>query len=288
MSHTPHPYLFALSMFVFGCAAADSDAETPIETSGELKVLTYNVHGLPSTITGNDTPKRMSEIAPRLYPWDIVGLQEDFDESNHDRLTGDSPHSSLHWFSERLPDRAYGAGLSVLAHAPVIDHTHQHYSSCNGVLDASSDCLASKGFQAIRLRFGQSSIDVYNTHLEAGGGAADTEARQVQIEELVESLNGWSSQQAVLFTGDFNLRESDPTDLPLLRELRDSADLVDACDAVGCDEPDHIDQILFRSSDTLEINALEWGNASVEFQTEDGSNLSDHPAISATVEWSTE
>lgn len=275
-------------MFVFGCAPADPDAKTPVETSGLLKVLTYNVHGLPSTITGDDTPQRMSDIAPRLEPWDIVGLQEDFDEDNHGLLTGDSPHSSSHWFSERLPDRAYGAGLAVLAHAPVIDHIHHHYSACNGVLDASSDCLASKGFQAIRLRFGQSSIDVYNTHLEAGGGAADTEARQVQIEELIESLNGWSNQHAVIFTGDFNLRESDPTDLPLLRDLRDSTGLIDACDAVGCDEPDHIDQILFRSSDTLEIDALEWNNASGEFQTEDGAELSDHPAISATVEWNTE
>ena len=280
--------MFALSMLLVGCANADSGKTIPIETSGTLKVLTYNVHGLPSTITGDDTPQRMSDIAPRLEPWDIVGLQEDFDEANHDLLTEDSPHSSLHWFSERLPDRAYGAGLAVLANAPVIDHTHQHYSSCNGVLDASSDCLASKGFQAIRLRFGQSSIDVYNTHLEAGGGDADTEARQVQIEELIDSLNGWSDQQAVLFTGDFNLRESDPVDRPLIEELRDSAGLLDACQEVECDEPDHIDQILFRSSDTLAINALEWTNASDQFRSEDGTDLSDHPAISVTVEWNTD
>ena len=288
MSHTSHPSLFALSMLAAGCASADPDAKTTVQNSGTLTVLTYNVHGLPSTITGDDTPQRMSEIAPRLEPWDIVGLQEDFDAVNHDILTGDSSHSSLHWFSDRLPDRAYGAGLTVLANATVIDDTHHHYSSCNGVLDASSDCLASKGFQAIRLRFGRSSIDVYNTHLEAGGGTADADARQVQIEELIESLNGWSHQQAVLFTGDFNLRESDPSDLPLMEELRDSAGLVDACQEVGCDEPNHIDQILFRSSDTLALNALEWSNVSDEFQSEDGTDLSDHPAISVTVEWDTD
>ncbi len=269
-----------------GCAQKDSDSAAPPPSSGSVSALTYNVHGLPSEITGDDTPGRMVAIAPRLDPWDIVGLQENFDDANHDLLTGSSSHSTNLRFGETLAGRAYGSGLAVLARADLLDHRHTHYSACNGVLDASSDCLASKGFQAVRLAFGDASIDVYNSHLEAGGGEEDRDARQVQIDELIESLQTWSAGQSVIFTADFNLRPSDPTDLPLMTQLREEADLFDACTELDCSEPDHIDQILFRSGDALQINPVQWENVSEQFQADDGTNLSDHPAISATFGWS--
>ena len=55
---------------------------------GNLTVLTYNVHGLPSVITMDDTPGRLRQIAPLLSDYDIVGLQEDFDDTNHMMLAG--------------------------------------------------------------------------------------------------------------------------------------------------------------------------------------------------------
>ncbi len=280
---------FLTTTLVSGCEGSKPTADTGgSPRAGELRVLTYNVHGLPSLITGDDTPGRMREIAPRLTTHDIIGLQEDFDADNHSNLVSASDHDTALWFDDKLPDRIYGSGLSMLARAPLVDHQHVHYTTCNGTTDAASDCLASKGFQAVRIRIGGDTLDVYNTHLEAGGGAADNEARSAQVDALVTSLNDWSDGHAVIFTGDFNLRESDPEDLPLIDHLLGATDLQRTCWAVDCDSPNHIDKILFRSSSRLHLNPTGWANVEADFRDEASVPLSDHPAIEGTFDWTTD
>ena len=255
--------------------------------TGDLSVLTYNVHGLPPEITGDDTAGRMEQIAPRLSSWDLIGLQENFDDDNNARLIDGAGHASTLWFDEQLPDRFYGSGLSVLSQLGIIDAQNTHYSACHGYADSSSDCLASKGFQAVRVAVGGASIDLYNTHLEAGGGDEDNAARQTQVEELIASLNGWSAGHAVIFTGDFNLRETDPDDLPLIEQLLGEAQLTRSCAAVTCDEPSHIDKILFRSSESVTLSVLSWSNLAPDFEDNQGVALSDHPPISANFSFAT-
>ena len=256
-------------------------------TDGRLRVLTYNVHGLPGAITGDDTADRMRQISARITAHDIVGLQEDFDTDNHDMLIEPSTHATRLWFGDPLPDRFYGSGLSLLADAPLLDHLHEHFTTCNGTVDAASDCLASKGFQAARVRLGTATLDIYNTHLEAGGGEADNIARAAQVDALVAALEGWSAGQAVIFTGDFNLRETDPEDLPLIEQLLRETGLARTCWAVDCEAPHHIDKVLFRSSTDLQLRVDAWSNIEADFRDDDDIPLSDHPAIEAMFEWST-
>ena len=90
----------------------------------------------------------------------------------------------------------------------------------------------------------------------------------------------------MVFLGDFNLRPSDPGDLPLIEQLLNEGGLSDACSEVACAEPDHIDQILFRSSASLALEVTSWSNVADEFIDGDGVDLSDHPAISSTFSWS--
>ena len=256
-------------------------------TAGELEVLSYNVHGLPSLITGDDTPARMGQIAPRLREWDIVGLQEDWDADNHQTLVGETDHQTKLWFSETVSvDRLYGSGLSVLSQVPALEVVNTHYTACSGTLDGASDCLASKGFQAVRLQVGAATIDLYNTHFEAGGGTEDNAARAVQVGQVVDALTGWSAGHAVIFTGDFNLRASDPEDQPELLRLEEEGGLVDACASLNCPEPDHIDRVFFRSSAEVSLEVRDWANQSAEFLDAEGVNLSDHPPISARIYWS--
>lgn len=280
--------ILAAAMFTLGCHDGTSSAlkdTAALETSGDLRVLTYNVHGLPGAITGDDTAGRLSQISSRITDHDIVGLQEDFDADNHASLVAASTHRTGLWFDDTLPDRFYGSGLGLLADAPLIEHVHQHYTTCHGTIDAASDCLASKGFQAARVQFGDTTLDIYNTHLEAGGSSADDDARAAQVEALVDALQGWSAGEAVIFTGDFNLRETDPEDLPLIDRLLDETDLQRACWAVGCDTPHHIDKILFRSSTSLTLTATGWSNIEADFRDAAGEPLSDHPAIEARFTW---
>ena len=261
--------------------------ESPVQPAeGELSFLTYNVHGLPPEITGDDTAARMVEIGPLLRPFDVVGLQEDFDDANHGILEAASDHLVQRRFADLLLEkRVYGSGLAVFARLAEQDFFHEHYTDCNGYFDASSDCLASKGFQALRLELAPgASVDVYNTHLEAGGGADDDAARSAHVSQLIAAMGGWSAGRSIVFMGDTNLHASDPDDLPELERWMSDSGLTDACEAVACSEPDHIDRIFFRPGEGVSWEAQSWTDEPAFFDA-DGVPLSDHPAISARLAW---
>lgn len=262
-------------------------AAPALPTAGELGVLTYNVHGLPPEITGDDTAARMVQIAPLLNRYALVGLQEEFDEQNHQTLTEPSTHAWVSRFGEPLDDRVYGSGLSVLGSAERLEEENTYYEACYGVLEGASDCLASKGFQRLRLRLGAGELDVYNTHMEAGNNPEDDEARVVQVQQLLEALEGPSAGRAVLLMGDTNLGAGDPEDEVFLAQLQDGAGLEDACDLLGCPEPGRIDRFLLRSGAGLELTPLEW-RVDTDFVDEQGVPLSDHDAIAVVLGWAVE
>jgi endonuclease/exonuclease/phosphatase family metal-dependent hydrolase len=259
----------------------------PGDTSGELTFLCYNVHGLPSVVTGDDTPGRMSAIAPLLNDFDVVALQEDFAPENHATLVNASTLMDSDWFDAKVdPGRVYGAGLSLFSNPLQIETQQTHYTECNGIFDGANDCLSSKGFQMVRLQVGAGAeIDVYNTHLDAGGGSGDDDARAAQVDQLLASLNTTSAGRAVVVMGDMNLEEDDPDEAPTLFHLIDDGTLLDSCDTMTCNEPGRIERIMFRGSDTVSLTVQSWTNEPA-FEN-GGSPLSDHPAISATFAWAT-
>ena len=270
-------------LLLFACTP-----EPDLPTEGEFDALTYNVAGLPDAISNPDEPsaERMPQIAALLDDFSIVGLQEDFVAENHDLLV-DTAHTEERWFDALTTDwkPVVGSGLTVLAEdVEVVDYFEEHYASCNGILDGASDCLASKGFQVLRVSLGGEDLDIYNTHHEAGGGEADITVREQQVAAIIASMEGRSAGRAVLLMGDTNLRWSDPEDVPGLEAYRD-AGLLDACDLTSCPEPDHIDRFLMRSSDTLDITATDWWRDE-RFVDASGVDLSDHPAIGGRFVWS--
>lgn len=279
-----------LPLFVtLGCAATPAggvDSAADRASAGTLRVLTYNVAGLPDGLSSAEGAllDRMPAIQDRLADYDLVGIQEDFDETAHAVLTEGTGHAEVRWFSRPLAaDRVYGSGLSQLLPQAASAYREEHYDACNGVLDGASDCLASKGFQTSTLLLGGHPLDVINTHHEAGGGGEDNAARLSQVDAVLRAVEDHSAERAVLMTGDFNLRPSDPDDaVPLARY--DDARLLRACDLLGCPEPDHIDQIRVRSSPRLSLEVLEWERVA-DFVTPDGVDLSDHPAISVLLAW---
>ena len=262
--------------------------EPDLPTEGTFDALTYNVAGLPDALSNPEVPsaERMPQIAALLDDFPFVGLQEDFVEENHELLV-DTSHTEEEWFEDLTGDwkPMVGSGLTVLAaDFAVVDYFEEHFTTCNGITDSASDCLASKGFQVLRVSLGGEELDIYNTHHEAGGSEEDNVAREVQVDAILASMDGRSSGRAVLLMGDTNLHWSDPEDVPALETYRD-AGLIDACDLTGCPEPDHIDRFLMRSSDTLDITATDWWRDE-RFVDGDGVDLSDHPAIGGTFSWS--
>ena len=277
--------LYALPLLL-ACTAGGPDRPN----QGEFSALSYNVHGLPAVITGDDTAARMAMIAPLLDPFDVIGLQEDFDDANHATLQAGSQHPTQIRFDELLEgSRFYGSGLAVFAQQEAVFTHHEHYTHCWGTLEGASDCLASKGFQVIRLQLGTESehtLDLYNTHMEAGGGAEDIAARTAHLDQLLAAMSSVSEGRAVLFLGDTNLHGDDPSEALEVSRLVAGAGLTELCDAVDCPEPGRIDRILYRSSAQVSISGLDWWVAE-GFIDAEGVPLSDHDPIVGQIGWST-
>ena len=151
-------------------------------------------------------------------------------------------------------------------------------------MNNSGDCLASKGFQMMRLRVGAGSVDVYNTHHEAGGGDEDNAVREGQVDEVLAAMTEWSAGRAVLFLGDFNLHGDDPEDLPALERYWDFG-LEDSCELLGCTDPGRIDRALIRSGDDLTLTPTSW-EVPEHFVDEQEEPLSDHDPVAVGFEWS--
>ncbi len=274
-------------VLLLACQVEVRDTSEPSLSSGSFQVLTYNVHGLPSGVTGSNTEELIAQIAPLLIGYELIGLQEDFMEENHELIVDQLEHQTEVWFSEPLEDRYYGSGLSLLSDFELVEVHQQHYSSCHGVLDNSSDCLASKGFLRTRLLLAEGiELDVYNTHMEAGGSTEDSAVAAEQVDELIEQMLLDSADRAMIFMGDTNLKEAIPEEAELLTRFTDEVGLEDCCEAVGCSKPGQIDRIFIRSSAQLQLVVESWAEQE-QFVDSEGAPLSDHPAIACLVSWST-
>ena len=274
-----------LAILVLGCTGP---GEPP---AGVLDVLTYNVHGLTEPIAQDDPAGRMVQIAPMLDAYDIVGIQEAWVDDYYDALLGDAARETEIRFDLTLTDeRVYGAGIAVLADLPELSRHQQHYSTCNGGLDGSSDCLASKGFQRVTLQLGTwgdaaYTVDVWNTHFEAGGGDEDVVARAAQVDDLVAAMQEQSAGRAMIFTADQNLHPwRDPPDAEAYARFTGEVGLQDACALLDCDDPENIDKVMVRDGATVVVSVDAWANEAAFFDSA-GEALSDHPAISARLGW---
>ena len=267
--------------------AIESDAiepdAAPEPTSGELRVLTYNVAGLPQGLSSSEPEAYIPQISPLLSAYDLVLVQEDF--WYHAELSADVtlPHRSEP--AVEAPNVSdMGDGLNRFSVSAFELHTRTPWPGCNGTVDCSSDCLANKGMSFARHTLAPGvEVDVYNLHNEAGGCPDDLRIRDESTDLLIDTIASQSAGRAVIVGGDFNLREADAEDLPLLTRLWDDG-LRDVCHEVSCGT-DEIDRIMIRDGDVVRLEALEWSFGE-EFVTSAGEDLSDHPAVWARVGWS--
>lgn len=272
-------------MLLFFIACTSDSKPIELQLEGELQIISYNIHGLPAAITGDDTPGRIATLSPMLNDFPLVALQEDWDVANHDLIVNNTAHPYEDYFDEKITDdKQYGSGLSFFSALEILSVQHTHYEECNGYLDGASDCFASKGFQRLEIPLNaEQSIHIYNTHLEAGGGADDQAARDAQVTQLLAAFEADSSDTPLIFLGDTNLHYDDPDDAPLLDRFLD-AGLEESCLLVDCPEPNWIDKVFIRSSSSVTLTVTEWKHED-QFVDSAGEALSDHPAISSRISW---
>ena len=252
----------------------------------ELRVLSYNTHGLIGWIAGDDPQSRFPKISQLLHPYDVVLVQEDW--SYHEELVSASPHEVVERGNDsRLALASLlpifgGSGLTTLVRSRdwLLDVGREPYDTCAGWFGGANDCFGTKGFLQVRLRLPPDRrLDVYQTHLDAGAGSEDQAARVRQLELLAERINAISGDRALILAGDFNLDASRPEQREALRAFADGLELRDsgASPSPGSGWR-QLDYVFYRSGAQVEIELLEAGEA-LEFR-DAASPLSDHPALS--------
>lgn len=283
-----------------------------------VRLLSLNIHGLPGLIAKDEPESRIPVIARKADAFDIALFQEDFSHqalvdanTRHTAIVrGNGPSGSFTIKGVQVPVGAvgsllggggqssgwmgaltglattaaqpFGSGLTLLtspATGRVVAEQRQAFGMCEGYLGAAQDCFAEKGVLMVRLRLANGAeVDVYDTHLEAGGGQKDQDIRVRQLSLIADFMKRHSAGRAVVFGGDFNLDWKNKTHQQAMKTFLTTTGLVRLGTGQGGRQ---IDYLLVRSGDSVAISPVKAGVAG-DFQ-HGGKPLSDHPALTATL-----
>ncbi|MFF3331035.1 jacalin-like lectin [Streptomyces sp. NPDC002888] len=264
-------------------AASAQAAAAP--ASGTFNVLTYNVAGLPEGLSSGHPATNTPLISPRLAPYDIVNVQEDF--NYHAALYAGDDHPYRTATSGGVP---FGDGLNTLSDLPFEDFERVKWKTCTG-----TNCLTPKGFTLARVRLAEGVfVDLYNVHTNADDTDDALAARRANVEQLSDFIQANSAGNAVIVMGDTNTRYTRTGDN--IRTLVDENGLTDAwvklakggtpppsgADPLLCPTSaptngcEVVDKILYRGSTLLSLTATSYNNEWASFLDSAGGNLSDH------------
>jgi hypothetical protein len=243
-----------------------------------LKILTYNVAGLPQGISGSSPAENTGKISPKLNPFELVLVQEDF--SYHQQLISQATHPFKTPPMNAVSAADLGDGLNALSRYAFSGLARTKWTKCNGIFDQKNDCLTSKGFSFMTLDLGDGMlVDVYDVHFDAGRSDGDANARDAQVKQLADAITAKSAGHAVIVAGDTNMKASDET---TLQALLTAGPLECSCRTMKCAETDRIDRVLLRSSTSLKLSAKSW-IVDPSFVDAAGKPLSDHEPVSVEV-----
>jgi hypothetical protein len=285
-------------------------------SSGTLRVLSYNVAGLPAILSGSNPAENMQHISPLLNDFELVLVQEDWLtpelgpddpfsdlEVYHDLLVADATHRFQSvpdpvplGMDRRRPTALVSDGLNRLSRSEFGELTRTMWKDCFGGINTSDggagDCLSLKGFSvATHVLAPGVEVDVYNLHGEAGGTETDQQLQREGYADLAEYIEANSVGRAVLLAGDTNLHTHDghpdgdgDADARIWADFQASTGLVDVCEIVSPCETG-IDKFAVRSDGATTITPLSQAYPTAMFQHPDGGDLSDHPPAVVELAW---
>ncbi len=263
------------------------------EPSGSLKMIAYNVSGIPLVgdfqgTTFTTTNDRAAKIGRLLNSTDVdfIGTEEDF--NGHRYLAAEmTDYPNRSYTSGGL---AQGQGLNVFSPHPLYNVTRVKWNVEYGTLSGSMDALSNKGFIYCLMELLPGVfIHVINVHMDAGYEPLSVLARADNFRQLAAFINeNCADGRALIAQGDFNfkfkrqLRDDmagnllEPTGLTDVwaeicnNGITDTADPAYNWDAAG----DDLDRILYRSGDDLTLTAV--AKTVPELTGENGERYTDH------------
>lgn len=260
-----------------------------------LRLLSYNVAGLPDFISSSSPAKNTSAIGEAINQFDIVLLQEDF--NYHHKLVEKAQHPNQ---SKSSGPAVFGDGLNRFSFPPFQNFKRIKWNKCHGVFTHGSDCLTPKGFSVASHEISPGFyIDIYNLHADAGSDSGSLKARRDNLRQLLSYIEQHSAKRPVIVMGDFNSRYTRSGDIP---EIFLEAGFHDAwlkyhnyslppekgasinlgCDSnPSGDQCELIDKIFFRSAHDVALQLLHYEVPDEQFQDLEGRPLSDHLPVAA-------
>lgn len=275
-------YLFILlCVWLFSLRCSNDHSAILPQASGEFTLLTYNVAGLPQGISSGNPGKNIPLMSPLLNRYNLVLVQEDF--AFHEPLKAQAQHPFQTTPQAKPPGFFLPDGLNRFSAFPFTTLFRTTWTNCSN--NDGNDCFAAKGFSMAATTLAPGAVvDIYNLHLDSGSSPQDVATRKAQVEQLLRFLNTRSAGKAVIIAGDINLNPwSRPLDADALQRLLAAGKLTDTCELLDCGVS-LVDRVLFRSSTTVRIRPLAWQIDSA-FVDEKGQPLSDHQAVSVTIQW---
>ena len=312
-------------LLILSCTGAPCTAQ-PAPAPKTLKVITYNVQFLPG-FAGRwnkraEPDYRARRIGEEVTGFDIVGLQETFDQRHRRRIIegvredwGESLNDVV---SPTADNHITNGGCLILTRRPILksDSTvFRHYSS-PADYGLRADGFAAKGVIHARIALGGEPkaggpepkeddlcpVDVYVTHLEARDGAV----RLLQYDELAAFIKKTSDPRLpLILMGDLNTRGMPDTDgnspygtlMRLLGEARPRGGVIDVWTALkgdahgGTTEQDsdengkRIDYILLGNPKPPARRLKPVAIRVNPYPDPKVGALSDHSAVEAEFEW---
>ena len=247
--------------------------------ASELKVLTYNIHALSPVLAGDDPHTRVPEILSKSSGNNIIFFQENWifsDSYISNHLQGyqiiKSKNSKFIWPF----NNSSGLTLALSDSIEILEYNDIPFDSCSGWISKDNDCLATKGFQHVRIKIDGHKVDLYNTHLDAGDSKSDIKTRRFQIMQLKSYAIKKSDGMAIIIAGDLNV-DFNSKESSVIGSLCDSLDLniADWIEPLKGHMFGKLDYILYRGSEDI---AIELNKCMIDSSL---NGLSDHPPIRA-------
>jgi len=252
--------------------------------SQDLNLLTYNIHGLNPIIAGDDPYNRIPIILSKITEYDIIFFQENWIYDNNsfssmlDSYNVFTTNVSKFFWPINKVINSNGAGLSlaISKSIDIIGSSEYLFENCSGWLSRDNDCLASKGFQHIRVLINGQILDLYNTHFDAGRSDSDKKVRLSQLNQLQEYIKVNSEDYPVIIAGDLNILHQSSEYKIIDSFITDNEFvLADWSSDLSKSKFGKLDYILYKSSNETSINLRK---CRVDTNLR---GLSDHPPIQA-------
>lgn len=250
-----------------------------------FNLLTYNIQIRPVL---DRIDIKTKNISPLLSGFDVVGVQECFDQCERLVKAVALPNRVI-YNTPKNDGRKIGSGLALMSKIRVLRTDAVHFRNNGGQVEK----WASKGVLMMSLDLGSGRVvDVYTTHMQAGGGEEGNVVHRTQVDDILAFIKKNSpAEHSVVLMGDFNMRPflKDMAGIPPekfkrsahYKALMEEGQLKDVSIELHGATKDNIDRVLFRAGKGQTLTPIGWADESKLFRDKRGLDMSDHPPIKA-------